>query len=82
MLKNISVLKLKEYNVGEWLRFTFYSNPDKFRNEFKKIGILINSEEDLIHLQYADKKYNVLNICKMINISEIDLRTNIKFTDI
>lgn len=50
-MENISLELLKKDDIKSWLRFTYLSNPVEFIETFRKIGIIIDSEQDLKNLE-------------------------------
>lgn len=47
MAITISKKGLKENDPLEWLKLSFAINPSKLEEEFAKVGILVQTEEDL-----------------------------------
>lgn len=77
---DISVSKLKQDNLDEYLKFTFHANQSNFKKKFEEQGILVEGEKDLVFLKNATK-VPVLQIVKTIRISEQDLKQNINFVE-
>ena len=76
----ISMTNIRDGDIMEWLRWTYYTNPKSFTKKFKGQGITVEGVEDLEHLETAYKKgaKNILDICQSIEMDKNDLINNIK----